>query len=321
MLRRRVLAIGLAGAVAALAEGCGQEDAADSSDGAGQIGDETPLPTYDPSTYDPPKIDIAQLRKLYTYDQKAKLDASLTDQQVERGLRIEDLTYTGAKDATVPLYIVSPYASRGLVPGVVFAVDAGATRDGLLTEVTELAKLGIVGAVPGVEFEPTGDPQTDSTMMINAVIAQQRALDLLAKRSDVDSSRLAVVGFGWGGAQAQIMSGLDTRLSGVVSVASGGRWSRVAYRAAKPAEPGSYMEAMTRFDGVRYLSVSGKRSVLLQFGKMDSDVSSDDADEATQTTVGTKERTDYDAAHDLTAIQTAVADRKTFLRQVLKIGS
>ncbi|MBN1170894.1 MAG: hypothetical protein JXA67_01865, partial [Micromonosporaceae bacterium] len=111
MLRRRVLAIGLASLSAVLTGGCGTGEAAEPGGEKKTFGDETPpSPTFDPAGYSAPKIDIDQLRKLYAYDRKANLDVELTGSQESAGLRIEDLTYTVAKKVTIPLYVVSPYS-------------------------------------------------------------------------------------------------------------------------------------------------------------------------------------------------------------------
>lgn len=320
MLRRRVLALGLAGWSAALVGGCGKDDssATDTAQAAGE-GAST-APTYDPSTYVPPEIDVSELRALYTYDQSETLNALGNDVQVEDGLRIEDLTYTGVGDAHIPTYAIAPYEDKGAVPGIVFALDAGTTRDAVLAEAKALASIGAVAVIPEIDFQPTGDPQGDSTLIINAVIAQRRALDLLARRDDVNSNKLAIVGHGWGGALAQILAGIDTRFVAVVSAGASGRWSREAYRTALPADYTTYLDSLTRFDGARYVAISGKRSVMLQFGAEDSSVSTAEADELAAATVGTNERHDYEGDPDWTSLTQAVADRETFLSTVLKLG-
>ena len=326
MLRRSVLGIGLAGGVSTFVGACGSGSTGSGSTGstkshgaatASSAASQKPL--YDAESYPPPAIALDQLKKLYVYDQKSVLGALLTNTRFDPGLRIEDLTYSGVPGTTIPLYVVAPADPKALLPGVVFAGDAGTSRDALLPEVEALSRLGIVAALAHLDFTPTGDPQGDSTLMINAVIAQRRALDLLGRRDDVDPSRLAIIGYGWGGAQAQIVAGLDTRPLGVGVVASGGRWSRTAYRTAKAADATGYLDSLTRFDGVRYMTVAGKRQVLLQFGKQDATVSAAEANELAAATVGTKDRKDYDASHDLTAVPAAVADRAAFLRRVLRM--
>jgi hypothetical protein len=88
----------------------------------------------------------------------------------------------------------------------------------------------------------------------------------------------------------------------------------------KVANRTPYLDALTRFDGARYVSVTGtKRSVLFQFGKRDATVPASQVAELVATTVGAKQRKDYDTGDDLVTFAAAAADRQTFLRKVLRV--
>ena len=166
----------------------------------------------------------------------------------------------------------------------------------------------------------TGDPAGDSNLLINTVVAQRRGLDLLARRSDVDATRLAFLGHSWGGMQAQILTGVEPRLSAVAVIAAGSRFSQYLASSTRTANPIAYLDALTRFDGARYVRVPGKRSMLLQFGKRDTVLPAAQFDELAELTAGAKERKDYEAGHDLIGFAPAVADRLAFLRKVLRLG-
>lgn len=81
----------------------------------------------------------------------------------------------------------------------------------------------------------------------------------------------------------------------------------------------AYLDALTRFDGARYVAVAGRRALLMQFGKRDQLIPSDQADELTSAAVGTKQRKDYDVGHDLISVPETITDRLTFLSPVLRL--
>jgi dienelactone hydrolase len=317
--RRGVLHIGVTGLAAMLVPGCGGGSETTRSGGGGSAAPSPTASRYDPSTYQPPVISFEELRKLYTYDTKSFLDAVLTDERTGDGIVVEDLTFSNAKGGTIPAYVVTPANPKGRLPGVLFGHSAAGNRDQWLAEASSLAKRGLITMICEVPFKVSNDPAADSAMVIGAVLAQRRALDLLARRSDTDPSRLAFVGHRWGAAQGEILAGVESRLAGVVLAAAGSRISRSMVVAAKAPEPGKYLDALTRFDGARYVGAAGKRSVLFQFGKRDTTIPAAEIDELVNATAGAKERKDYDTAEDLDGFAAATADRLTFLRKVLRL--
>ncbi len=333
MRRRGVLHIGVTGLAAAmLADGCGGgSDTVRPTGGvtsaAAPVSPSEAAPTFDPSTFSPPKIPFSTLKKLYSYDSHSFLDAVLTDSRTGDGVGIEVITYSDTKGGTIPAYVVTPQQPKGRMPGVVYAHAAGANRDTWLPELSEIARHGVTAMVAEVPFKVTGDPNADSAMVVAAVLAQRRALDLLARRDDTDPSRLAVVGHGWGGDLAQVLTALENRLSGVVLAGTGSRLSQTmivsteAGAAREPAKRDAYLKALTRFDGARYVSVTGtKRSVLMQFGAPDAAAPKSQVDELVTVTAGSKSRKDYPTGDDLVKSPAAVADRWTFLRRVLRVN-
>lgn len=320
MRRRGVLHIGVTGLAAMLAQGCaGGSGAARSGGGAST---RAPAPTgsgFDPSAFSAPPIALDELRKLYAYDTKSFLDAALTDERAGDGVVVEDLTYSDTKGATIAAYVVTPQKFTGRLPAIVFAHPNGGTRDGWLAEAMAFARRGAIALASQVPLVATGDPTKDSALIANAVIAQRRGIDLLARRSDTDPGRIAFVGQGWGGMQAEILAGVEPRLTGVVISAGSGRLAQYLLTLVRPADPAGYLAALTRFDGVRYLPVPAKRAVLLQFGRLDRAVPAAQVNELVELTAGVKERADYDAGAELIDVPAAVTDRLTFLRRVLRL--
>jgi dienelactone hydrolase len=272
--------------------------------------------------WSPPPIPLAELKRLYEYDQTAALGATLNDRVDEAGIRFEDLNYANGRGGQTTASVVSPLpVSTRRLPGVVFAHGGGSGigRTTWLAEAKALVGRGMVAALPEVPFQVNGDPAHDSELIVHAVVAQRRALDLLARRSDVDPGRLGFVGHSWGATQAQILAGIDARLAAVIVVSGGEGFSRFLYRYLHPAAGRGYLDALSRFDGGRYTALPGKRAVLLQFGRHDENTPVADQDALADRTAGNHQRKDYDAGHDLVGLPAAVADRQAFLRSVLHL--
>jgi dienelactone hydrolase len=274
---------------------------------------------FDLSTYRPPEFTADQLRALYRYDPGVALGATLNDRRDDAGMRVEDLSYNDGHGGQATAIVLSPSPERGRVPAVVFAHDAGADRQVWMREATKLVARGAVAVLADGTFAGTGDAARDSAVVVAAVVALRRTLDLLGRRSDVDTRRLALAGHAIGGAQALIMSAVETRLSAVVALAARGRLSQLLYAQSKPPEVRAYLDALTRFDGVRYLRVPAKRMLLLQFGKAGV-IPDGEIAELVQAAGSGVQRADYAGVDDLIGHPTAVTDRAAFLGRVLRLS-
>lgn len=326
MRRRGVLHIGVTGLAAAmLADGCGGGSSKAKPNGGGTsaaapVSPSRAAPTFDPSTFIPPKIPYSSLKKLYSYDSSSFLDAVLTDTRSGDGVGIEVITYSDTKGGTIPAYVVTPTSPNGRMPGVAFAHAAGEKMDAWLPELSAIARHGVTAMISDVPFKVTGDPNADSAMVTAAVLSQRRALDLLSRRDDTDKSRLAIVGHGWGGDLAAVLTALESRLSGVVLAGAGSRLSQTMFVSTAVPNRDAYLNALTRFDAARYVSVTGtKRSILLQFGTQDAAVPKSQVDELVAVTAGSKTRKDYPTGDDLVKSPAAAADRWAFLQKVLRV--
>jgi dienelactone hydrolase len=272
--------------------------------------------------YSPPPIQPAELKKLFEYDSTAALNATLTDRGDEAAIRVEELTFANGKGGNSVGYVLSPLPPSGSrLPGVVFAHGGGSGigRTTWLAEAKVLVKRGMVAVLPEVPLTLSGKAAQDSALVVHAVVAQRRALDLLARRSDVDAGRLGFVGHSWGAMQGQILAGVEPRLAAIVVAAGADRFSRFLYNYLHPAEGLAYVEALSRFDGSRYVALGGKRTILLQYGRRDETFLPVDQNALAEQTAGNHERKDYDTGHDLVGFQPAVADRQAFLRSVLHV--
>ena len=322
MRRRGVLHIGVTGLAAMLVQGCSEgstepPEAGATPSGSSQAG---PMSTFDPSGHVPPQVPMAELRKLFNYDSKAPHNAQLTDKRTGDGVILEDLTFAGGReDVEVAAYVLGPERFTGRLPAVIYAHGSDGNRDSLLQEAMSVAELGALVLMPGLPLKPSGDAVADSKVVVDSVVALRRGLDLLVRRSDCDGSRVGFVGHSWGAAQAAVMYGVDARLTATVLASAPGRISRWMVRQNTPSDWRGYLDALSRFDAVQYVAVTGRKAVLLQYGEQDPVVVEADRAELTAAAAGPKERKDYDAGHDVAAFPAATTDRVAFLRKQLRL--
>lgn len=323
MRRRGVLHIGVAGLAAMLVQACAEEsNAPDVKGGAapGSSGAVLSSSAFDPSAYVPAPVPIADLRKLFTYDAKATLNAQLTDKRTGDGVILEDITYSDTRGREeIPAYVLGPEKFTGRLPAVVFAHGSDGNRDTLLKEAMAVARLGALVCVPELPLKPSGDAVADSKVVADSVVALRRAFDLLIRRSDCDGSRVGFAGHSWGAVQGAVLYGVDQRITASALASGTSRISRWMVRQPRPADWHGYLDALSRFDALPYVAVTGRKPVLLQFGKQDEVVPEAERAELASGVAGPKERKDYDTGHDLVGFAAASADRVAFLRKQLRL--
>jgi dienelactone hydrolase len=322
--RRGVLHIGVAGLAGMLVQACaGESNAPDVKDGAapGSSGVVQPSSAFDPSVYVPAPVPIAELKKLFNYDSKATLNAQLTDKRTGDGVILEDITYSDTRGREeIPAYVVGPEKFTGRLPAVVYAHGSDGNRDTLLQEAMTVARLGVLVFVPELPLKPSGDPVVDSKVVADSVVALRRGFDLLIRRSDCDGSRAGFAGHSWGAVLGAVLHGIDSRITASALASGTSRISRwMVKQPPIPTDWHAYLDALSRFDAPPYVAVTGRKPVLLQFGKQDAVVPEAERAELANGVAGPKERKDYDTGHDLVGFDAASADRVAFLRKQLRL--
>ncbi|MEV4130627.1 hypothetical protein AB0J72_00475 [Dactylosporangium sp. NPDC049742] len=306
-----------------LVQACaGESDTPDVKGGAapGSSGAVQSSPTFDPSAYVPAAVPIAELRKLYSYDSKATLNAQLTDKRTGDGVILEDITFSDTRGREeIPAYVLGPEKFTGRLPAVVYAHGSDGDRDTLLKEGMALARLGALVCVPELPLKPSGDPVADSKVVADSVVALRRAFDLLIRRSDCDGSRVGFAGHSWGASMGAVLYGIDSRITASALASGTSRISRWMVRNPVPKDWHAYLDALSRFDAPPYTQVTGRKPMLLQFGKQDTVVPEGERAELLNGVAGPKERKDYDTGHDLVGFEAAVTDRVAFLRKQLRL--
>jgi len=138
-------------------------------------------------------------------------------------LRAEIVTETiqyhhGKRDLLA--YVAYDSALTGKLPGVLMLHEWTGPRPFMPQQAKRLAQLGYVAVVSNIYSEEEGGARATKDFTINRPLLQARAtaaLALLQRRPQVDPTRLAVVGFGFGGNTALDLASAAP-LSGVVII-------------------------------------------------------------------------------------------------------
>ncbi len=272
----------------------------------------------------------------FSYDQKAPLGVKQIHVARREGARIYDITYISPKGGDVPAYLVVP-KGKGPFAAVIWGHwywenSSMRNRKEFLDEAIALAQTGVLSlladgpiARPGhVESkEPLNEQQV--TDMVQAVVDMRRAVDLLAKRRDVDPKRIAFVGHSYNAMVGAFLSGIDRRFKAFVLMA--GPMSDEVDMKSKEYQDYRQKVGPERFDAFaakyywldegKYVSHAAPAFVFLQYGSQEEFLNPDRAQEYEKVVSNPKRLKIYNAPHALNA--EARRDRIQFLAEQLKL--
>ena len=276
-------------------------------------------------------VPFEKLAAMFSYDASAPLNARSEAPESAEGAFVTPVSYAGAL-GPVSATIVTP-SRRGKYRAVIFVHDYG-KRDEFLPEALSLAraKLPAVSLLIDAPFErPVGwrrsfnslsDSDNDREIHIQAVIDIRRGIDLLAARADVDGSRIAYVGHGYGANWGAILSSIEPRLRRFVLVAGFAsladlmesddpEWANMRY-ALGSERSARYRESISVVDPIRFTPFWAGAPILFQFGRFDQFVSRPMAEQLVHSISRPQKAIYYDAGHAVNDPR-AMIDRAGFL--------
>jgi dienelactone hydrolase len=184
------------------------------------------------------------IAQFYDYDRELPLDARVVGRDELPDAVREKIVFDGVRDSRVPALLGIPKAGSGPHPLVLQIDGLTGSKDrwweegawshgGELTHA--LLALGIAvlaidaqyhgerGA--GNDFASPGDmswgpeplPNRFREMVVQSTVEARRALDYAATRSEIDASRIGVIGISMGGIMTFALAGLDPRVSAAVA--------------------------------------------------------------------------------------------------------
>lgn len=274
-------------------------------------------------------FDFGHLRHQFDY-QRGKIH--VVDHGVTKGhgFRVHDITYHAAGQDHVSAYLVVPSGPghAGRHPAALFLhwldTPAESTRAEFLPEAESLAAGHdhVVSLLPQLTFPfaygPVGDVR-DRDSVIKQVVQLRRGLDLLDARSDVNASRVAVVGHDYGAMYATLLSAVDrSRIRAEVVMAADATMSNwfVKYFLTLPADQVAPYKRMLRpVDPIHYIG-HGPQRQLLQYATNDFYIPMSVAQRMHARAGSSAHFRTYDVDHSM-RIPAAQADRDAFLHRAI----
>jgi predicted esterase len=159
--------------------------------------------------------------RLFRGDRSGPFDVVVQSQRIEDGSTVHDIVYAGADGRRHQANLVIP-SGPGRFGGVMYIPGAGGSSIDSLPEALELARHGVVSLLitpPELDSAPL-DPAAAVSEIAYEMREMDRALDLLASRSEVDPTRLGVVGFSFGAVRGATFAGYAGSRLRIVILAS-----------------------------------------------------------------------------------------------------
>jgi pimeloyl-ACP methyl ester carboxylesterase len=233
------------------------------------------------------------------------------------GARVDDIVVADGREA----FLVAPRAG-GRGAGVLFlhwfdteAPDGDRTQ--FLAEAEQLARdHGVVSVLPQGRFPWAGAPTdgaTDAERIRAEVEAHRAALDVLAARTDVDESRIALVGHDFGAMHGTLLAADDPRIAAAVLIAATPRWGDWFLPFWQIAgNRHDYLRALAPLDPISRVGDLSPRPVCFQFARSDFFIASMTGLEFHGAAADPKELHAYEADHGM-RVPEAASDRRAFL--------
>jgi predicted esterase len=281
--------------------------------------------TREPAAAPPPTLP-AEFLALYEHESSAPFDVQEVKADDKDGATVRTISYAGPADRITAFFVVPE--GDGPFPAVLFMPGAPGARSTFFTESIELAERGIASLSPDppysrppikavVEFTPK-----DEDGIVQEVVEMRRAIDLLVSREEIDPSRLAYVGFSWGGSLGAIFAAVERRVGSFALMSATPRLSadmrQLGEERGVTGDLNRYEEAMKPIDAVNYLPHVAPNALFLQFGQEDTRPSPADGREVLATASPPKKAQWYEGGHELNA--QARAERENWLAQRLGVG-
>ena len=282
---------------------------------------------------------IAELRRMFEYQQNAPLDVKENGVEDKNGIRIHDISYASPKGGRVTAYLVVP-ARKGKLAGIIFMHQRPGSRKAFLDEALKFAEAGAVSLLIDAPFSRTGEskrdfdptvtkPEYDRDIYIQTVVDLRRGVDLLLSRSDVDPKRIGFVGFSFGAHTGAILAGVEKRIKAYVIISGAPSLTQFLRTSTIPAivetrnsltkeQQENYFTTLASVDPISYIGYVAPSALFLQFGKKDRYPSEEMQILYAKAASNPKLVKTYDAGHELN--EEARADRAEWLRKQLKLG-
>lgn len=222
---------------------------------------------------------------VFRYDASAALDVRLSEPStLESGVRQHTIGFRSPGGGTVPGLLWVP-PGGGPFAGVVMQHGIPQTAADMTYDAVTMARRGaVVIAITAPVIRRGAPPQapTDSSDQVQLIRELQRAVDILVRRPDVDSTRLGYFGYSYGAAMGALLAGVERRIrTYVLSAGDGGLVAHFTGPDDPPhlvqRVPCAWLASMTPIEPIRFVPRAAPASLFLQAAQFDEYVPPDDA--------------------------------------------
>jgi dienelactone hydrolase len=272
----------------------------------------------------------AEDRKLFSYDVTAPLNLQKTLQSTPNGVEVSAISYDSPDGGRVTGLLFDPVTRSSLRPAIVLQHGTGQGAIDVSDAGRIYAEYGAVVIAIDAPFSrrsPSGlmvFPE-DRDEQIQLMKDLQRAVDVLRSRPNVDKTRIAYVGFSYGGAMGVQFVGIERRLkaaalvvadAGLVTHSTGSLFKSIS--GLPCSRRAGWMRAMTPIEPIRFIG-NANVPLLFQNGRFDEFVPPTNAAELHAAAPEPKTIQWYDGGHGLTA--QANADRLKWLQDMIGLDT
>ena len=169
----------------------------------------------------------ADNRNLFRYDSTQLLNIEEKSSENRSGAVIHDILFNDTAGQSMTAYLVVPQG-KGPFAAILYVHwledPATSNRTQFLKEAEELAPRGTVSLLVNMPWSAPNwfrnrNMKGDYDFSIRQVQNLRRAIDVLARRSDVDPKRIAYVGHDFGATYGAVLLGVDARVRYAVLMA------------------------------------------------------------------------------------------------------
>jgi len=270
-----------------------------------------PVPLEDSAAY------YQNSLRLFDYDANVPLDIRDEVSTFRNGVTWTDFSYASPKGGRVPATLLVPDGPAPFA-GVVLMHGMPSRRQEVVNIGERFARAGaVVIAIDAPHARPEHRQRADSAIVFTArdreeqiqlIVDLRRAVDLLLARPDVDSQRLAYVGFSYGGAMGGLLAGVEDRLQAyVLVVGDGGLVTHStglddvsdSLYALRQDKREAWWDAMWPIEPIHFVGHAAPAALLFQSGRLDRAVPLPDAVRYQLAGSEPKDIMWYDAGHSL----------------------
>ena len=268
----------------------------------------------------------------FAYDVDAPLNLVKAVEAANDGVEVSGISYDSPAGGRVPGLLVSPVNRPGPRPGIILMHGMPSNARALAGQARTLAQHGaVVIAIDAPFARRTGSGlrmiKQDREEQIQLMKDLQRAVDVLRSQPNVDATRIAYMGFSYGGAVGALFAGIERRIKTAVLVVgdaglvthSTGPEDAAFMGSLSCATRVAWFREMVPIESVRFIPLASPTRLLFQNGRTDDQVSVSDAEALHRAAPEPKTVLWYDAGHGLN--QQARNDQLDWLHEEIGIDA